>query len=122
MKKIVIAAVGAALVITGCSSLKDAMSAHVDTVAKAADQELTIAHLASLMGNSKAPLRKDVATAIVDAWTNYQLVGEAAVNNDSLNDNKAIDDAEWAVIANVKAKKWYDLVSKTWKAPDSSSA
>ncbi len=122
MKKIVIAAVGAALVITGCSSLKDAMSAHVDTVAKAADQELTISRLATLMGNSKAPLRKDVATAIVDAWTNYQLVGEAAVNNDSLNDIKAIDDAEWAVIANVKAKKWYDLVSKTWKGPDSSSA
>ena len=93
MKKLVIAAVGAALVITGCSSLKDAMSAHVDTVAKAADQELTITRLATLMGNSKAPLRKDVATAIVDAWTNYQLVGEAAVNNDSLNDNKAIDDA-----------------------------
>ncbi len=122
MKKIVIAAVGAALVITGCSSLKDAMSAHVDTVARAADQELTITHLATLMGNSKAPLRKDVATAIVDAWTNYQLAGEAAVNNDSLTDTKKIDDAEWAVIANVKAKKWYDMVSKTWKTPDSASA
>lgn len=122
MKKLVIAAVGAALVITGCSSLKDAMSAHVDTVAKAADQELTITRLATLMGNSKAPLRKDVANAVVDAWVNYQLAGEAAVNNDSLNDPKKIDDAMWAVIANVKAKKWYDLVSKTWKTPDSSAA
>jgi len=63
MKKLVIAAVAAALVITGCSSLKDAMSAHVDTVAKAADQELTISRLADLMGKSKAPLRKDVANA-----------------------------------------------------------
>ncbi|MEO5904654.1 MAG: peptidylprolyl isomerase [Gemmatimonadaceae bacterium] len=122
MKKLVLAAVGAALVITGCSSLKDAMSAHVDTVAKAADQELTISRLATLMGNSKAPLRKDVANAVVDAWTNYQLAGEAAVSNDSLNDTKKIDDAMWAVIANVKAKKWYDLVSKTWKAPDATAA
>ena len=122
MKKLVIAAVGAALVITGCSSLKDAMSAHVDTVAKAADQELTITRLSALMGNSKAPLRKDVANAVVDAWTNYQLAGEAAVNNDTLTNTKKIDDAMWAVIANVKAKKWYDLVSKTWKSPDSATA
>jgi hypothetical protein len=122
MKKLVIAAVAAALVITGCSSLKDAMSAHVDTVAKAADQELTISRMAELMGKSKAPLRKDVANAVVDAWVNYQLAAEAAVNNDSLNDTKKIDDAMWAVIANVKAKKWYDLISKTWKQPDSASA
>jgi peptidyl-prolyl cis-trans isomerase D len=122
MKKFAIAAFGAALLFTGCDSLKDAFSAHVDVVAKAADQELTITHLATLMGQSKAPLRKDVANAIVDAWVNYHLIAEAAVNNDSLKDNATIDKAMWAVIANVKAKKWYDQVSKTWKAPDSTAA
>jgi parvulin-like peptidyl-prolyl isomerase len=122
MKKIALAALGAALLVTGCDSLKDAFSAHVDVVAKAADQELTITRLANLMGSSKAPLRKDVANAIVDAWVNYHLAAEAAVNNDSLKDVKVVDEAMWAVIANVKAKKWYDNVSKTWKAPDSSTA
>ena len=122
MKKFALAALGAALLVTGCDSLKDAFSAHVDVVAKAADQELTITRLANLMGSSKAPLRKDVANAIVDAWVNYHLVAEAAVNNDSLKDVKVVDEAMWAVIANVKAKKWYDNVSKTWKAPDSSTA
>ena len=122
MKKFVLAALGAALLVTGCDSLKDAFSAHVDVVAKAADQELTITRLANLMGSSKAPLRKDVTNAIVDAWVNYHLVAEAAVNNDSLKGVKEVDDAMWAVIANVKAKKWYDNVSKTWKAPDSSTA
>ncbi|HEU4878829.1 MAG TPA: peptidylprolyl isomerase [Gemmatimonadaceae bacterium] len=122
MKKFAIAAIGAALLFTGCDSLKDAFSAHVDVVAKAADQELTITRLANLMGASKAPLRKDVANAIVDAWVNYQLVAEAAVNNDSIKDNAKIDKAMWAVIANVKAKKWYDQVSKTWKAPDTAAA
>ena len=122
MKKFALAAVGAALLITGCDSLKDAFSAHVDVVAKAADQQLTITRLANLMGTSKAPLRKDVANAIVDAWVNYQLVAEAAANNDSLKDNKKIDEAMWAIIANIKAKKWYDQVSKTWKAPDSTTA
>ena len=122
MKKFAIAAIGAALPFTGCDSLKDAFSAHVDVVAKAADQELTITRLANLMGASKAPLRKDVANAIVDAWVNYQLIAEAAVNNDSIKDNAKIDKAMWAVIANVKAKKWYDQVSKTWKAPDTGAA
>lgn len=122
MKKFVLAALSAALLVTGCDSLKDAFSAHVDVVAKAADNELTITRLANLMGTSKAPLRKDVANAIVDAWVNYHLVAEAAVNNDSLKDTKLVDNAMWAVIANVKAKKWYENVSKTWKAPDSSMA
>ena len=122
MKKFVIAAFGAALVLTGCDAMKSAMSAHTDVVAKAADQELTVTRLASLMGHSQAPLKKEVATAIADAWVNYHLVGEAAVNNDSLNDTKKIDGAMWAMIANIKAKKWYDQVSKTWKAPDAASA
>jgi len=122
MKKLVIAAIGAALVLTGCDSIKEAMSAHTDVVAKAADQDLTVTRLATLMGNSKAPLRKDVANAITDAWVNYQLVGEAAVQNDSLKDAKKIDEAMWSILANVKAKKWYDQISKNWNAPDSTKA
>lgn len=122
MKKFVVAAVAVSLALAGCDSLKDAMSAHVDVVAKAADQELTVSRLSNLLGNSKAPLRKDVATAIVDAWVNYHLVAEAAVKNDSLSNVGDIDKAMWAVLANVKAKKWYDQVSKTWKGPDSTTA
>ena len=122
MKKLTIAVFGAALLFTGCDKMKDAFSAHSNVVAKAADQELTVTRLATLMGSSAAPLRKDVASAITDAWVNYHLVAEAAANNDSLKDNKKIDDAMWAVIANIKAKKWYDQVSKSWKAPDSTQA
>lgn len=122
MKKFVIAAFAAALVLTGCDAMKSAMSAHTDVVAKAADQELTVTELATLMGKSQAPLKKEVATAIADAWVNYHLVGEAAVNNDSVKDTKKVDEAMWALIANIKAKKWYDMVSKTWKAPDAASA
>ena len=122
MKKSLFAAVAAAVAFTGCDTLKDAMSAHVDVVAKAADQELTVSRMSTLLGNSKAPLRKDVANAVVDAWVNYHLVAEAAVKNDSLKDVAKIDEAMWAVLANVKAKKWYDEVSKTWKGPDSTTA
>jgi peptidyl-prolyl cis-trans isomerase D len=122
MKKTVIVALTAALAFTGCDSLKDAMSAHTNVVAKAADQELTVTRLADLMGNSKAPLREDVAHAVVDAWVDYHLAGEAAANNDSLKNVKDIDEAMWAMVANIKARKWYESVSKTWKAPDAAMA
>jgi hypothetical protein len=122
MKKFVIAALGAAVLMSGCDKMRDALSAHSNVVAKAADEDLPVTKLASMMGSSKAPLRKDIANAIVDAWVNYHLLAEAAANNDSLRDEKAVDKAMWAVIANIKAKKWYDQVSKTWKAPDSASA
>jgi peptidyl-prolyl cis-trans isomerase D len=122
MTKLTTAVIGAALLFTGCDSLKDAFSAHSNVVAKAADQELPVTRLATLMGSSAAPLRKDVANAIVDAWVNYHLIAQAAANNDSLKDTKKIDDAMWAAIANIKAKKWYDQVSKSWKAPDSTQA
>ena len=122
MKKIATAAIGAALVLTGCDSLKDAFSAHTDVVAKAAGQELTVTRMANLLGSSAAPLREDVAQAIADAWVDYHLVGEAAANNDSLKDVKEIDEAMWAMVANIKARKWYDNISKTWTTPDSSQA
>lgn len=122
IKRFSVAAVALTLVITGCDSLKDAFSSHKDVVAKAAGQELSINQLATLVGNSQAPIRKDVVNAIVDAWVDYHLAAKAAVENDTLNDPKRIDKAMWAVIDNVKAKKWYDLVSKNWHAPDSMSA
>jgi parvulin-like peptidyl-prolyl isomerase len=122
MKKLTIAVIGAALLITGCDSIKDAFSAHSNVVAKAAGSELPVTRLATLMGASPAPLRKDVAGAIVDAWVNYHLVAKAAANNDSLKDTKQVDEAMWALIANIKAKNWYDKISKTWKAPDSTTA
>ena len=52
----------------------------------------------------------------------YHLVGEAAASNDSLNDVKDIDKAMWAMVANIKARKWYDNISKTWTSPDSTQA
>jgi hypothetical protein len=122
IKKLSAASLALIVAFTACNSLKDAMSAHVDTVAKAAGQELTITQLATLMGNSQAPLTRDVSNAVVDAWVDYHLVAQAAAEGDSLKDVKVIDKAMWAVIDNVKAKKWYDLVSKSWKAPDSSAA
>jgi hypothetical protein len=122
MIKKISAVVALTISLTACDSLRDALSAHVDVAAKAAGHELTITQLANLMGTSQAPLRKDVINAVVDAWVDYHLAAQAAADKDTLDDPKLIDKAMWAVIDNVKAKKWYEQVSKNWKAPDSTSA
>jgi hypothetical protein len=122
IKRLPVAAVALTLALTACDSLKDAMSAHSNVAAKAAGHELTVTELASLVGTSQVPLRKDVINAVVDAWVDYHLAAEAAANNDTLTDPAIADKAMWAAFANIKAKKWYDLASKNWPKPDSSAA
>ena len=85
-------AAAAALLLSSCSGLKDAFSAHTDRVATAGDAELTVPRLGQLLGKSRAPIRKDIAKSIASVWVDYQLLGLAAAENDSLKDPKAIDE------------------------------
>jgi hypothetical protein len=103
-----------AAVLAACDGFKEAMTAHVDVVARAGSQELSVTRLAELLGGSKLPLNKDVAKGIAGVWVDYQLLAEAAARGDSLNDPKVIDEAMWAQISNARAQKWYEAVSKTW--------
>jgi parvulin-like peptidyl-prolyl isomerase len=122
MKRTFAVAAAAALTLSACSSLKDALNAHTSWVARAASAELTVARLATLLGKSRAPIRKDIAKSIANVWVDYQLLGAAAAHNDSLSDPKLIDETMWPAIANLKARKWYDIVSKTWGVEDTTAA
>src|SRR5215210_7697048 len=115
-------AAAAAFALSACSGLKDAFSAHTDRVAKAESAELSVTRLATLLGKSRAPIRKDIAKSIASVWVDYQLLGFAAAHSDSLNDPKAIDEAMWPAIANLKARKWYEQVSKGWGTEDPAAA
>src|SRR5688500_5858340 len=106
-------AAAAAMLLSACSGLKDAFSAHTDRVATAGDAELTVPRLGQLLGKSRAPNRKDIAKSISSVWVEYQLLGLAAALNDSLADPEAIDETMWPAIADVKARKWYEKVSRT---------
>lgn len=112
------AAASAVLILGACTGLKDALSAHTDRVAQAEGQELSVNRLATLLGKSRAPLRKDVAKLVANVWVDYQLLGRAAAEGDSLANSKAIDEAMWPTIANMKARKWYERVSQTWGTED----
>lgn len=122
MKRIFALAAVAAISISACSGLKDALSAHTDRVASAGGGELTVTELGQLLGKSRAPMRKDIAKSIANVWVDYQLLGLAAAENDSLNDAKLIEEAMWPAIANLKARKWYQQVSKTWGTEDPAAA
>jgi peptidyl-prolyl cis-trans isomerase D len=107
--------------LAACSGLKDALTAHVDTVARAGGQELTVQRLSAMMASAKAPARKDVALAITNIWVNYQLLGAAAAHGDSLNDQKLIDDGMWAQVAQIKLKKLFAAVAAAQPAIDPAS-
>lgn len=120
-RNIALAAV-AALSISACSGLRDALSAHTDWVARAGDTELSVNELATMLGKSRAPVRKDIAKSIANVWVDYQLLGVAAAHSDSLADTKEIDEVMWPALANLKARKWYEVVSKNWGVEDTVAA
>lgn len=109
-------AAAAAIVVStiGCDGLKEAMTAHVDTAARAGSQELSVDRLSKLLDESGTPPRKDIANAIASAWVDYELLGQAAASGDTVVSQKQMDDALWAAVASIKARKYYDQVSKTW--------
>ncbi|MHB8838995.1 MAG: peptidylprolyl isomerase [Gemmatimonadaceae bacterium] len=123
MKRNVILAttMAATLGIAACDGFKEALTAHVDVVARAGTQELSVTRLADLLGNAKVPLRKDVANAVADIWVTYQLLGYAAAHDDTLHDATIADEAMWSMVAQEKSKAFYEKVSKDWAKVDSAS-
>jgi hypothetical protein len=122
MKRKLLCAAAAALTLGACSGLKDAFSAHTGVVARVGSSELSATQLGEFMAHSRAPAARDVASTIANLWVDYHLLAEAAANNDSLADAKEIDAAMWPMIANMKARKWYEIVSKSWGTENPAAA
>jgi len=114
-----------ATTVAACSGLKDALTAHVDVVARAGPQELSVTRLSDLLGNSKigVPINKDVATLVArDLWVPYQLLGVAAARGDSLTDPKAIDAAAAGMIENAKLGRFMESVAAKFPADSGTEA
>jgi len=107
------------LIVPACSGFSEAMTAHVDVAARVGSSELSVERLASLLAHSKAPLQKELAHQLADYWVDYQLLGRAAARGDSLTTPKDEDQALWAVVGSARARKWFEILSKTWLAGDS---
>src|SRR5690349_13251161 len=96
--------------IAALSACEGALTAHVDTVAKAGSNELSIERLGSLLGASaQIPIQgaqgREVAKNVANLWVDYQLLGLAAAKGDSLTDPKVVDQALWAIVAMERIRK-----------------
>jgi peptidyl-prolyl cis-trans isomerase D len=110
--------------LAACEGLKEALTAHVDVVARAGTQELSVTRLGDLLGNAKiqVPVTRETAAILADIWTGYQQIAFAAAHGDSLNDKKAIDVA-LAPLANAnRLNMFMDSVSKTFKVDSGGEA
>src|SRR5688500_11126958 len=115
-------AVLALTVFSGCEGMRDALTAHTDTAARAGSNELGAARLAQLVGSSQAPARKDVIRTVADLGVNYQRLAMAAAEADTLNEPATIDSAMWSLFANQRAQKWFEQISRDWGKVDTARA
>jgi hypothetical protein len=114
-----------ATTVAACSGLKDALTAHVDVVARAGPQELSVTRLSDLLGKStiNVPINKDVATLVArDLWVPYQLLGLAAARGDSIADAKAIDAAAAGMIENAKLGRFMEGVAAKFPSDSGTEA
>lgn len=106
---------------TACGAIKDAMTSHVDVVARAGSQELTVTELADMMaGTPQVPIRADVARTIAQMWVNYQLLGLAAANGDTLGTVELANQGMWSTIEQMRLTQMYEQFARAAAAPDSS--
>jgi hypothetical protein len=111
--------------LVACDGLKEALTAHVDVVARASSQELSVTRLGDMLGNAKigVPVNREVAALVArDLWVPYQLLAAAGARGDSLADAKAIDAAAAGMIEKAKLDKFMQQVSSSMPSDTGSQA
>ena len=115
MNKARIAALAALVSVTACEGLKEAMTAHVDVVARAEKQELSVQRLADMLSRSQIPMSKQVIEQVAEYWVSYQLLAKAASVGDSMTDTVLIDKVMEPVYTQSKNQKWMAIVQQGYK-------
>jgi hypothetical protein len=99
------------VLVSACSSLRDAVTAHQDVVARVEEHELTVDRLAELLAPAKSvPLRRDVLDRVAELWVDYQLLGRALAMGDSLLDSATVMAANWPAVSQRIADRMHDSV------------
>ncbi|MCU0635320.1 MAG: peptidyl-prolyl cis-trans isomerase [Gemmatimonadaceae bacterium] len=110
MNKALAVLCGASAIVVACGG----GGGNPNEVAKVGSATLTPARLADMVGKSQLPVDKETLRAVSELWTDYHQMGLAAARGDSLADVATIDEAMWNGIAQLRARKLYEQVSKTW--------
>ena len=107
--------------LSSCQAFKDAMTAHVDVVARAGSQELTVDRLGELLGSADIPVSPQAVRTVAQLWVNYQLVALAGAEGDTLGTIEDADAGMWSAIAQLRFRKVFDTISTDWGTVDSST-
>lgn len=115
---------GSVATISACDSLREALTAHTDVVAKAEGHELSVDRLSDLLGTSALQINvsREVAMLVAELWTNYQLLGVAAARGDSLKDQQLVDQATEGVSAQIRLRRFMESVAGTFRADSASES
>lgn len=104
--------------LTACEGFREAMTAHVDVVARAGSQELTVDRLAEMMRDTDVPLQPEAVRTLAQLWVNYQLLGHAGAQGDSLRSPESADAGMWSTIAQQRMQQLFEVISKDWSNLD----
>ena len=105
-----VAIVTGAAALAACSGLKDALTAHTDVAAEAANTELSATRLAGLLGNARIGIdpSKENAQLVAELWADYQRLGLAAAHGDSLMGD--VDEALKPIFDNMRVSMMIDTM------------
>lgn len=85
------------------------MNPHVDVVARAAGQELSVDRLAELFTNARSlPLRPDVMERAAHLWVDLLLFADHALAGDSLLDSARVVAAKWPDVEAMAVSRLHD--------------
>jgi hypothetical protein len=97
--------------LAGCDRARDLFTAHADTAAEAAGQELTAERLAQIMSSAKAVrITLEAADLVANVWIDYMLLAEAVVRGELPVDSASVAEAVWPEVAEIKGTRWHDTL------------
>src|SRR6185436_2224717 len=88
MRTRLLAAILACSALTACQSIKEALTANTNVVARAGSQELSVQRLATLFAKARIQVEatKENSQILANIWANYIRLAYAGAHNDSLTD------------------------------------
>lgn len=117
MRRGLVAAMAAAVILTGC---KDAFRARPEVAAEAAGEELKIDHLAKLLAGIKSvPISKEAAELIINMWVDHTLFAQALATGRDLKDSAMAVQVLWPEVSELVGSRWHDslLANKVNASP-----
>jgi hypothetical protein len=97
--------------LVGCERARDLFTAHAETAAVAAGQELPVERLAQIMSSAKGVrLTREAAELVANVWIDYSLLAQAIAQGELPVDSASVAEAVWPEVAEIKGTRWHDTL------------